>query len=72
MEEENNLTNMIKKSLTKKLIEDNSVLKKNMIDGMTNQADSLKTVKESLSSKLENSIKNVTNIKGELKGKLEN
>jgi|LauGreDrversion4_2_1035121.scaffolds.fasta_scaffold296379_2 hypothetical protein len=72
MEEENNLTNMIKKSLTKKLIEDNSVLKKNMIDGMTNQSDSLKTVKESLSSKLENSIKNVTNIKGELKGKLEN
>ena len=71
MEEENNLTNMIKKSLTKKLIEDNSVLKKNMIDGMTNQSDSLKTVKESLSSKLENSIKNVTNIKGELKDKLE-
>jgi hypothetical protein len=29
------------------------------------------TVKESLASKLENSIKNVTNIKGELKGKLE-
>lgn len=36
MEEESNLTNQIKKALTKKLIDENSELKKNMIDGMTN------------------------------------
>ena len=35
MEEENNLTNKIKQSLTKKLIDENSEVKKNMIDGMT-------------------------------------
>jgi hypothetical protein len=35
MEEENNLTNQIKNALTKKLIDENSELKKNMIDGMT-------------------------------------
>jgi hypothetical protein len=35
MEEENNLTNQIKNSLTKKLIDENEEVKKNMIDGMT-------------------------------------
>jgi hypothetical protein len=36
MEDESNLTNQIKLSLTKKLIDENAEVKKNMIDGMTN------------------------------------
>lgn len=34
MDEENDLTNQIKNSLTKKLTDENAEVKKNMIDGM--------------------------------------